>query len=91
MRNSQGTTLLFLALAVVLFFFSLALLPAVEDYCRFRKTALVLVIIQIPLALVRLRVPVTQSESALKIAAVVFASLGIVFDVFLLITTHAKC
>lgn len=91
MRNSQGTTLLFLAVALVLFFFSLALLPAVEDYCRFKKPAIVLLILQIPLALVRLRVPVKQSESALKIAAIVFTALGIVFNVFLLITTHARC
>jgi hypothetical protein len=91
MRNSQGTTLLFLAVALVLFFFSLALLPAVEDYCRFRKPAIVLLILQIPFVIVRLRISANQSESALKTAAIVFSILGIILNAVLLITAQGKC
>jgi len=91
MRDSQGTTLLFLAVALILFFFSLALLPAVEDYCRFRKPAIVLLILQIPLLFVRLRLRADDSGAALKTAAVVFSALGILFNAVLLISAHGKC
>ena len=91
MRSSQGTTLLFLALAVVLFFFSLALLPAVELYCRFQRPAIFLLIIQILLIAIRTRVGRTPDDRALWVATFVFATLGMIFNVVLLATARGKC
>jgi hypothetical protein len=89
MRNSQGTTLLLLALALVLFFFSLSLLPAVELYCRFTRVAIVLLALQAVLLGIRVRVRRLPATAALAIATIVFSILGIVFNAVLLIT--AKC
>jgi hypothetical protein len=91
MRSSQGTTLLFLALAVVLFFFSLTLLPAVELYCRFQRPALVLLIVQILLLAIRARVRSTSDDRALWVATFVFVMLGVIFNVVLLATVRGKC
>src|SRR6185312_4512639 len=91
MRNSQGTTLLFLAVALVLFFFSLSLLPAVELYCRFRKPAAVLLILEVVLMLLWSRWRKRSASDALTVATFVFAALGIVFNAVLLIKVAGKC
>ena len=91
MRNSQGTTLLFLALAVILFFFSLALLPAVEFYCRFQRPALLLLILQILVVALRLGISRAISDRALVIATFVFTVLGLAFNIFLLVTARGRC
>ena len=91
MRNSQGTTLLFLAVAVVLFFFSLTLMPAVELYCRFKRPAVVLLVLEIALLTVRLRTSPQSAERALVIATVVFAALGICFNAALLVMARGRC
>ncbi|HWY69091.1 MAG TPA: hypothetical protein VNX88_10515 [Terriglobales bacterium] len=91
MRNSQGTTLLFLAVAVVLFFFSLTLLPAVELYCRFQRPAILLLVLQFVLLAIRIRVPRTLTDRALWIATFVFTTLGVAFNVVLLVTVRGKC
>src|SRR5581483_696763 len=73
MPNSQGTTLLFLALALVLFFFSLALLPPVELYCRLRKPAIVLLIFGCTFIICFARWRNRSASGALAIATFVFA------------------
>jgi hypothetical protein len=89
MRNSQGTTLLFLAVALVLFFFSLSLLPAVELYCRFIRVAIALLILQVVVLGIRIPVRREPATSSLWIGTIVFAVLGIVFNAVLLL--NAKC
>ncbi len=91
MRNSQGTTLLFLAIALILFFFSLSLLPAVELYCRFRKPALVLLILELALTALWSRWRTRSASAALSVATFVFALLGIVFNAVLLFKVAGKC
>jgi FtsH-binding integral membrane protein len=91
MRNSQGTTLLFLAIALVLFFFSLSLLPAVELYCRFIRPAIVLLVLEFLLLVFLSRVRHESSSRVLIIATFVFAILGIGFNAVLLIAAKGKC
>jgi hypothetical protein len=91
MRNSQGTTLSFLAVAVVLFFFSLTLLPAVEFYCRFQRPALVLLILQVVLLALRMRISCITADRALVIATFVFAALGLIFNIVLLSKAYGRC
>ena len=91
MRNSQGTTLLFLAVAVVLFFFSLTLLPAVEFYCRFQRPAIILLILQVVMLALRIYVSRDVADRALVIATFVFAALGLIFNVVLLSKAHGRC
>ena len=91
MRNSQGTTLLFLAVAVVLFFFSLTLLPAVEFYCRFQRPALVLLILQLVMLALRMRISRITADRALVIATFVFAALGLIFNIVLLSKAYGRC
>ena len=91
MRNSQGITLLFLVLAVILFFFSLTLLPAVEFYCRFQRPALLLLILQILVVAFRLGISRAIADRALIIATFVFTVLGLTFNIFLLVTAHGRC
>jgi len=91
MRNSQGTTLLFLAVAVILFFFSLSLLPAVEFYCRFQRPALLLLILQILVGTLRMRISRAVADRALVIATVVFTTLGLVFNIVLLVKAIGRC
>jgi hypothetical protein len=90
MRNSQGTTLLFLAGAVVLFFFSLALLPPVELYCRFRRPALILFFLQLGLLAFRFRTR-NAPERALVIATFVFMTFGMLFNAALLVMARGRC
>jgi len=89
--RSQGTTLLFLAVAVVLFFFSLTLMPAVELYCRFRRPALVLLVLEIVLLALRARGSRRSTDRALIIATFVFALLGILFNSALLLMARGRC
>jgi hypothetical protein len=91
MRNSQGTTLSFLAVAVVLFFFSLTLLPAVEFYCRFQRPALVLLILQLVTLALRMRISRVTADRALVIATFVFAALGLIFNIVLLSKAYGRC
>jgi len=91
MRNSQGTTLLFLAVAVALFFFSLTLLPAVEFYCRFQRPALVLLILQLVTLALRMRISRITADRALVIATFVFAALGLAFNIVMLAKAHSRC
>ena len=90
MRNS-GTTLLFLALALVLFFFSLSLLPAAELYCQFRRPAIGLLLLELLLLASQIHFRAKSSNRALTIATFVFAILGVAFNTILLITARAKC
>jgi hypothetical protein len=90
MPSPQGKTLLLLAIAVVLFFFSLTLLPAVELYCRFVRPAIVLLIVQILLLGRRVRIS-PASNRALVIATFVFTILGIAFNALLLIAVRGRC
>jgi len=89
--RSQGTTILVLAAAVVLFFFSLTLMPAVELYCQFRRPAIVLLALQMVLIVLRSRPRAVNPERALLIATYVFASLGIGFNAALLLLARNKC
>ena len=91
MSKSQGNALLFLGLAVVLFFFSLTLLPPVEDYCRFQRPAILLVVLQIVLILLRFRISRATADRALVIATFVFSAIGLVFNTVLLVTVRGKC
>jgi hypothetical protein len=77
--------------ALVLFFFSLSLLPAVELYCRLIKPAIVLLILQFALAVVRLRIRIHEPSIPLKIASMVFVALGVLFNAVLLISAHGRC
>jgi hypothetical protein len=90
MRNSQGTTLLFLAVAVVLFFFSLCLLPPVDLYCRFRGPALILFLLQVGLLAFRFRTR-NAPERELVIATFVFVTLGMLFNAALLVMVRGRC
>jgi hypothetical protein len=90
MRNSQGATLLFLAVALALFFFSLTLLPAVELYCRFRRPAILLLAMQLLLLVLRITKR-SASDRPLLVATYVFATLGIAFNAALLIMVRGRC
>ena len=91
MRNSQGTTLLFLAVAVALFFFSLTLMPAVELYCRFKRPALTLLVLEIVLLAIRTHTVRQSADRALAVATVVFTVLGICFNAALLLMARGRC
>jgi hypothetical protein len=91
MGNSQGSTLFLLCIAVVLFFFSLTLLPPVEWYCRFRRPALILLLLQTVLLVVRARFLRAMADRALVIATFVFAALGWIFNAYLLVQAARKC
>jgi hypothetical protein len=90
MPSAQGKSLLLLAIAVVLFFFSLTLLPAVEFYCRFIRSAIVLLILQILVLILRLYISPVFNR-ALVIATFVFTILGLAFNAFLLISVRGRC
>ena len=83
--------MLFLAIALVLFFFSLALLPPVELYCRFRKPAIVLLILEVILIIFFARWRTRSASGALTVATFVFAVLGIAFNAVLLIKVAGSC
>jgi hypothetical protein len=88
--RAQKRTLLLLAIAVVLFFFSLSLLPAVELYCRVVHPAIALLTLQILVLLLRLYMSAVFNR-ALVIATFVFTILGIAFNAFLLISVRGRC
>ena len=83
--------MLFLGLAVVLFFFSLTLLPPVEDYCRFQRPAILLLVLQVLLVAVRFGVSRANADRALVIATFVFSALGLAFNTLLLVAVRGKC
>ena len=83
--------MLFLGVAVALFFFSLTLLPPVELYCRFLRPAISLLILQVALIAIRLRIPCQKANRALFIATFVFSVLGLLFNAVLLMSTRGKC
>ena len=83
--------MLFLAAAVVLFFFSLALLPAVEFYCRFQPPAIILLILQVVMLALRMYLSRAAADRALVIATFVFAALGLIFNFVLLAKAHGRC
>jgi len=91
MSKSQGNALLLLGLAVVLFFFSLTLLPPVELYCRFQRPAFALLILQIVLVALRFRVSRANADRALVIATFVFSALGLACNTLLLVSVRGKC
>jgi hypothetical protein len=91
MRNSQFVSLALLATAIVLFFFSLTLLPPVEFYCRFRRPAVALCFLQLALLVVRQGVPRTGNDRVLVVATYVFIPLGILFNGVLLFVAYGKC
>jgi hypothetical protein len=91
MRNPQVFSLLLLFAAVILFFFSLALLPPVEMYCRFRHAAMGLLALQVLLLIVRVRLPRFASDKSLAIATFVFLPLGIAFNIVLLVMARGRC
>ena len=82
---------MFLGVAVVLFFFSLTLLPPVELYCRFLRPAIALLIIQTVLVALRLRISTERANRTLLVATYVFSALGIFFNAVLLISAKGKC
>jgi hypothetical protein len=91
MRNPQVFSLLLLFAAVILFFFSLALLPPVEMYCRFRHAAMGLLALQALILIVRVRLPRFATDSSLAIATFVFLPLGIAFNIVLLVMVRGRC
>ena len=91
MRNSQLPDLLILVFTVILFLFSLALVPPVELYCRFQRPAIGLMIVQFGLLLVRIRRKRVPQDRPLIIASFVFIALGVAFNSLLLITARGRC
>ena len=91
MRNRQFASLLFLALAVILFLFSLALVPPVELYCRFQRPAVLLLILQVVLLSVRISRRPLAEERPLVIASFVFIALGVAFNSMLLVMARSRC
>ena len=88
--GAQKKTLLLLAIAVVLFFFSLSLLPAVELYCRVVHPVIALLILQIMVVILRLYMSAMVSRT-LATATFVFTFLGIAFNALLLIGVRGRC
>lgn len=91
MRNSQFVSFLLLGAAVVLFFFSLTLLPPVELYCRFQRPAVALCLVQLALLTIRRWAPSSANDKVLVTATYVFIPLGILFNAVLLFIAHGKC
>jgi len=90
MRNPQFASLLFLALAVILFLFSLALVPPVELYCRLQRPAVLLLILQVVLLSVRISRREPPAERPLVIASFVFIALGVAFNSLLLLLARGR-
>ena len=82
---------MFLAVAVILFFFSLTLLPAVEFYCRFQRPAFVLLILQVVVLALRMRISRVAADRFLVITTLVFVTLGLLFNLVLLAKAHGRC
>lgn len=91
MRNSQLLDLLILFFAVILFLFSLALVPPVELYCRFQRPAIVLMIVQFGLLLVRIQRKRLPEDRPLVKASFVFIALGVIFNGLLLVMSRGRC
>lgn len=91
MRNPQFASLVLFGLAMVLFLFSLALVPPVEMYCRFERPAIVLLIVQLVLLAVRIARREVAGARALAIASFVFIALGVGLNSFLLVTARGRC
>jgi len=91
MRNPQFASLLYLALTVVLFLFSLALVPPVELYCRFERPAVLLLILQLALLAARISRRQRPEERALAIASLVFIALGVGLNSLLLLMARGRC
>ena len=91
MQNPQIKSLLFLVAAVILFLFSLALVPPVEMYCRFQRPAIALLVVQILLVLFQLIAKQAQKERALMIATFVFVTIGVALNAMLLLMARGRC
>ena len=91
MRNSQFASILVLAGAFVLFLFSLALVPPVELYCRFKRPAILLLVIQVAFFFLHLRRSKLAQERALRVATFVFNTLGILLNAMLLLMARGRC
>lgn len=91
MRNPQFFSIVLLALAFVLFLFSLALVPPVELYCRLKRPALLLLLVQIAFFLLYLIRKPTVGTRALRIACVVFTILGGALNTLLLVMARGRC
>lgn len=91
MRNPQFISIMILALAFVLFLFSLALIPPVELYCRLKRPALLLLVVQIALFLLYLLRKPPAGARALRIACVVFTLLGGALNALLLVMARGRC
>jgi hypothetical protein len=91
MRNSQFASILILAGAFVLFLFSLALVPPVEFYCRFKRPAILLLVIQVAFFFLFLRRNKFAQERALRVATFVFNTLGVALNALLLLMTRGRC
>ena len=91
MQNPQIKSLLFLVAAVILFLFSLALVPPVEMYCRFQRPAIALLVVQILLVLFQLIAKPVQKERALMIGTFVFGTIGVALNAMLLLMARGRC
>lgn len=91
MRNPQFFSIVLLALAFVLFLFSLALVPPVELYCRLQRPALLLLLVQIAFFLLYLIRKPPAGTRALHIACVVFTVLGGALNTLLLVMARGRC
>ena len=91
MRNPQFLSIVLLAVAFVLFLFSLALVPPVEIYCRLRQPAILLVVVQFVLFLLYLIRKPPVGTRALRIASLVFTILGCALNALLLVMARGRC
>jgi len=91
MRNPQFVSLVLFGLSMVLFLFSLALVPPVEMYCRFERPAIVLLIVQLVLLAVRIGRREAAGARALAIASFVFIALGVGMNSLLLLMARGRC
>jgi hypothetical protein len=91
MRNPQFFSIVLLAVAFVLFLFSLALVPPVELYCRLKPPALLLLLVQIALFLLYLIRKPPAGTRVLRVACVAFTILGGALNTLLLMMARGRC
>jgi hypothetical protein len=91
MQRQQGRNLLLLAASATLFLFSVALVPAVEFYCRFRGPAVALLFMQMALLTIRARTRAPGDSRALAIASAVFTLIGIGMNAIVVIMARGRC
>lgn len=91
MRNPQFASVVWFGVAMVLFLFSLALVPPVEMYCRFERPAIVLLIVQLVLLAVRIARRESSGAQVLTAASVVFIALGVGLNTLLLVMARGRC